>query len=313
MEPLGRSRVRTPAIVLAAGVVLACAGCSADAPVRPAASASPAVTAPLPAEISVEVHQARAELAARIVRVRVTNGGDDDLVVRSVELTGGGWATAATSDGPEEAPPGWTADVPVHLGTPACGSSADEPVVVAIELAHATPPDATPGTSTEEPVVVHLVTDPDDPHGVLARARDEDCAGAAIAAGARVSLDADLEVVEAPEGLRVRMTLRLAPVPGGPRVDVDAVDGTTLLTPVGDPQWHPGLTSATGQPVSAVLEATAARCDPHAVAEDKRGGYLPLRARVDGVEQTVTYVPLPETARAALHEFVARACGWPPD
>jgi len=64
-------------------------------------------------------------------------------------------------------------------------------------------------------------------------------------------------------------------------------------------------------PVTVTLEGRPGRCDPHAVAEDKRGTFLGLRTHVDGVAQHVFYVQLPVESRAALKEYVGEACGWP--
>jgi hypothetical protein len=54
-----------------------------------------------------------------------------------------------------------------------------------------------------------------------------------------------------------------------------------------------------------------ARCDPHAVAEDKVGTLLPVELEVGGATGVVK-VAAPPALRADLYRFVAVACGWPP-
>ena len=62
-----------------------------------------------------------------------------------------------------------------------------------------------------------------------------------------------------------------------------------------------------------MLPVVPSRCDPHAVAEDKRGTFFGVRARVDGVEQPVFYVPASDALRGAVYDLVAESCGWPTD
>jgi hypothetical protein len=63
-------------------------------------------------------------------------------------------------------------------------------------------------------------------------------------------------------------------------------------------------------PTALALEFTAARCDPHAVAEDKRGTFVGAHTTVDGVVQPVDYLAVPDAVVGQVHDFVAAACGW---
>jgi len=311
MEP----RARRPAARVAAALALvglaaglaACEGPSSPPLGAASPSASPsqgvdATPVPLPPGVSVEVGQARVEWGDRIVRVVVANESAVEVVVAAAQITGPRWATPARSLGSATAAPGGSATVRMRLGEPRCEHPAAADVLT-LELGDGASAGAAPRV-----VLAHGIDAAADPDDVLSSRWGEDCAAEAVARGARLSWSPGLEVVE---GARARLTLRLDPVPGGPLVEVQAVDGTTLLSPVGGPQWAPGLSSAAGGPVAATLEATPARCDPHAVAEDKRGAQMPVRASVDGVAQPVFYLPLPDIAREALHAFLGQACGWP--
>jgi len=61
------------------------------------------------------------------------------------------------------------------------------------------------------------------------------------------------------------------------------------------------------QTSAVTLTLVPARCDPHAVAEDKRGTVFPLRVSVDGTSGTV-YVAADAEVKAALYDFVRAAC-----
>ncbi|MDM8084007.1 hypothetical protein QUV83_04420 [Cellulomonas cellasea] len=308
VRPVGSARAVGRVAVVGTALVALLAGCT-----PPAASPSPSPTSqttagptpePLPPGVTVEVRQARVEWADRIVRVRVSNDTADALAVSSAEIAGARWAGPARSLDPVTAGAGGVAEVRVRLGEARCGQAGAADVLTLV--VEADRDDAAP-----RPVAVftHVLDDAADPGGVLTRRWQEDCAAAAVAAGARLSWSPGLEVVEGPAGPLARLTLRLEPVPGGPHVEVAAVDATTLLSPAEGPQWRPALASADGQPVTATLDAVPARCDLHAIAEDKRGWQMPVRASVDGVAQEVFYLPLPDDSRVALPSYLSQACG----
>ncbi|WP_147525154.1 hypothetical protein [Cellulomonas timonensis] len=307
------------AVVAGAGLVAVLAGCTP--PSSPPPTPTSVLTSPpdvprteptpqpqpLPPGVTVEVRQARVEWGDRIVRVRVANDTAEPLVLSSAEIAGPRWTTPARSLDPVAAGAGGAAEIRVRLGEPRC-EQADAVDVLTLAVG-----DADDSEGPTAAVLVHALDAVADPRGVLTARWAEDCAAAAVAAGARLTWSPGLEVVEDPAGLRARLTLRLEPVPGGPRVEVATIDATTLLSPASGTQWHPALASADGGPATATVDAIPARCDPHAVAEDKRGWQMPVRASVDGVAQEVFYLPLPDDGRAALHAFIGQACAWPPD
>jgi len=273
-----------------------------DATVR-AARPSP-LGAHVLAGIDVSVAQARLDRERRVVQVRVANDSAVDVTVVEGRLTTPGAAGIAVSTRGRAVRSGVERDLSVGLGTPRCLGP------------RATAPSGTPQ------VELDLVDDdgrtalwrgtPDDPNGVLDRIHREDCAAVAVASGARLSLDPRVTYSYPGDGRVVgSVTLWLEPVPGGPRVEVVRVDGTTLLTPEGGAaSWPVALDSAVG-PGNVTLAFEPARCDPHAVAEDKRGAFLGVHARVDGVEQEVVHLSPGDTLRGEIHDYVGAACGWP--
>ncbi|MBB2922344.1 hypothetical protein [Cellulomonas cellasea] len=301
---------------LLAGLVLAATGaCSVPgdaSPARPSAASasSTAASAPLPPDVlgalRVEVRQSRTDRAARVVQVAVHNDGTTDLEVVEARLTSPTVEGVAVSEDGRRAPAGTRRDVSVALGAPVCdaGPAAGAGAVgatVRLEVV-----DGAGRRGTRE------VT-PEDPNGHLARIHGEDCAAVAVARGATLTLGAQLVTWQEPDGRWVgTVELTLAPRDGGPEVVVDAVERTVLLDPApGGPQWTAALSTAPGGARTVGLDVVPARCDPHAVAEDKRGTAFGVHARVDGVPQHVFHVTADDDLRGLVHDFVALACGWP--
>lgn len=183
-------------------------------------------------------------------------------------------------------------------------------------------PDAAPsatitlalGEHDELGPVSDVVVDAGDSGGHLARNHAVDCAQAAVAAGARLEVDADVPV-EARDGeLTALVSLRVEPVAGGPEVTIDRLGGTTLME---NPDPSGGASGWVGEDLAGqdsgriILPVVPARCDAHAVGEDKRGTFVPVYASVDGEPQHVIYVPMPDAARADLFAFIADTCDWP--
>ncbi|WP_444664477.1 hypothetical protein ACT17Q_02340 [Cellulomonas sp. CW35] len=227
------------AAVTAAAAACAPAGTSVDEPTAAATTVAPLEDDVL-GGIAVSVAQARLDRERRVVQVRVANGSAVDVTVVEARLTTPGAAGVAISTRGRAVRSGVDRDLSVALGAPRCDGAAA----------------AAGGTTAVE---LDLVDDdgrtgawrgtPDDPNGVLARIHREDCAAAAVASGARLSLDPHVTVGDPGGGGRLTgsVTLRLEPVPGGPRVEVVRVDGTTLLTPLGGAaSWPLALDSAAG-------------------------------------------------------------------
>ncbi|GEA86506.1 hypothetical protein [Cellulomonas cellasea] len=341
---MGRGRTvtvgRRAALVVAGAVVLATTvGCTGDAsPPQPAGlTSSSEGIAPLPPEVlaalRVEVRQSRTDRAARVVQVAVHNDGTTDLDVVGARLTSPTVEGAAVSEDGRRAPAGTRRDLSVALGAPVCdaGAGATPRATAAPDVAGTTGAPDTAGTSgptgtttTADATVRLEVVDeagrrgtlevaPEDPNGHLARIHGEDCAAVAVARGGTLTLGPQLATRQEPDGRWVgTVELTLAPRAGGPEIGVDAVERTVLLDPApGGAQWTAALSTAPGGARTVRLDVVPARCDPHAVAEDKRGTAFGVHARVDGVPQHVFHVTADDDLRGLVHDFVALACGWP--
>ncbi len=278
--------------------VLALAGCTGGSAAEPTAPPTP-IPADVLAGLSVEVRQARSDWALRVVQLRVTNAGPGDVTVTEARLTTPDNEGVATSDRERPVRAGVDRDTSVALGKPVCDAAAG-PARAELDLE-----DDAGRRST-------VVVEPDDPQGHLARIHGEDCAAAAVAAGAALTLADTLPTSDVNGTLAAEVELEVAPVVGGPRVEISGVDGTVLLAPLGGAAgWPTDVDTADGASRTVPLTLVPSRCDPHAVAEDKRGTFFGVHSRVDGVEQPVFYVAAGDQLRGALHEFVGESCGMP--
>ncbi|GAB4086847.1 hypothetical protein GCM10028784_34770 [Myceligenerans cantabricum] len=292
--------------VLVAGVLLA--GCTAtgDGAGRPG---------PVPDDVArdlvVTLQQSRLDYADRVVEIEVTNESTTDLVLLGGALDGGGFGPSAETSGrpfrAETLAVGATRGVFVELGELRCppdpaGDAVGPEPRATVTVARGSRLDHGAPATAEAPV--------SDPGEHLARNLAQGCAAVAVASG-RTLTQADRLRTERRSGETVAViTLTTEPVDGGPDVRITRIDGSTLLDPVRGEAWTG--TDLAGQDDGVVeLSFVPTRCDHHAVSEDKRGTFLPVHTHVDGVEQPVVYVPMPDTAKRDLFEYVADHCGWP--
>jgi len=68
---------------------------------------------------------------------------------------------------------------------------------------------------------------------------------------------------------------------------------------------------AASSPSTIRLLVVPARCDPHAVAEDKRGTFFPLEVQTSEGASGRIYVPVSDEVRASLYEFFGDYCALP--
>jgi hypothetical protein len=163
-----------------------------------------------------------------------------------------------------------------------------------------------PGQSSSQ----ELTLGAGDPFGVLGRNNAELCLAAGAAAVADIALDSSLEVAADSRTAVVRLvvTPKARVDVGAKSLVLDHIQGTTLLAEAPGHPWPTGISiEQGGPPVEWRLWIRPARCDPHAVAEDKVGTLLPLHVRADGREGQMK-VSADAVLRGQLYDFVTRAC-----
>ncbi|MCA5894437.1 hypothetical protein LEP48_13930 [Isoptericola sp. NEAU-Y5] len=294
--------------------VLALGSCTPDA--------EPALPDDVAGGLRVELRQDRTQYADRTAALKVVNGSDASLTLLGGSLSAPGFGPSAPDGEPRARPlaPGSSRDVRIRLGEVDCATAPDAAtatatVRVAVEAADDRVDDDRVdddrvdgdggGTEVEVPVT--------DPFDRLATVHAQVCAERLVATGVRLQVsDVRPRPVAGDDGEEagLRILLDAEPVPGGPTVRIVRISGTTLLAPVSGASAWTGALVEPGAGGRVALDALPARCDPHAVGEDKRGTFLPVVAAVDGVEQPVVYVPMDDGQRAATYDAIHDACGW---
>ncbi len=271
---------------------------SAVASAPSGAATGSALAGPLePDALTAEIRQSRSDWGVRRVQVRLRNKTDAPVDVATAALTTSIAAGRVTSDPTRgrPVPPGRYRDFPVNLGAPVCpaGEAPSSSVVVR--------------TADGQEVALS----PEDPQGHLARINREDCAERQVRDAVRLELGPDVTAEERDGRLVGALTITATVTDAQAEVSITRVDGTVLLSPLDATAWSPtALTTLCTAPTTVVLEFLPGRCDPHAVAEDKRGTFVPVHVTLDGEPQPVVHLTAPDPLRGQIYDHIAAACGW---
>ncbi|WP_458113950.1 hypothetical protein M1D88_07655 [Arthrobacter sp. R1-13] len=285
-------------------------------------SASSAAISGLPA-ISAQINQFRDNYSKQIIEIQLTNNTPEPVTVLDASLHSGLFSAAITWNpdaGGIELPPRQTKSLPAQLPEATCtrgGELTGDPTNVPSDkptLRITTRP-AVPGQATLEPV---------DPHGVLTRNNMEKCVSKAAEAIAEFRPVPELDAAD--KGGTAVVRIRILPKPS-PQADsgstqrageppshqriltIEKIDGTPLIAEEPSQPWPRDVEVREGGPSSELrLVIRPARCDPHAVAEDKVGTLFPLRITVAG-QQGVFKVDAGAELRGRIHDFVTSTCG----
>ncbi|WP_426995824.1 hypothetical protein [Pseudarthrobacter sp. N5] len=322
MTPESRQRRRpVPAapIVVLLLVLLATVGASAACNPVPepgprASTAQPETehAAHLPG-LSAELNQFRDNYGKQIIEVQLTNTLTEPLTVLTAAVSSPLFNSPITWQSMQQGtavPPGQSKSLPAQLPDAVCPDAAQ---------AFADSSDTIPAESV---LVVGLSPDGrrvrvplTDPFGVLVRNNMELCVARAAASTAEFAFSPGLDI--SPDGATavIRLAIRpLAVVPHGNGaaepliITIERVDGTTLIAEDPDLPWPQGTTvSPGGEAAELQLSIRPARCDPHAVAEDKVGTLIPLHVQA-GRLRGILKVQAGTALKAAILDFVAGAC-----
>jgi hypothetical protein len=298
-------RIRRPGLALAAATLTAAlltAGCSgAEGGAEGADGAKDVAT---PAGLSVSVLQYRLDYEIRRIQIKVINDGADPVTVSAARLTSPAFTADAawlSKDRADETmiAPGTATDLPALLAPTNCAGRPALTGSARIDLRLA---DGTIGRTAALPV--------QDPFGSIAKVHSQDCRRAAALAIADLTLVDPLRTTTRDGALLGLLDLKLTPTGAPGSLTVESIGSTTLLSPPAGNLWTVGRTvSAASGPQTVTLQLRAARCDPHAIAEDKRGTVLPLTVRMDGGESGLLSLPADPQLRRQIQSFVHDACG----
>ncbi|WP_043433030.1 hypothetical protein [Paenarthrobacter nicotinovorans] len=263
---------------------------------------SPETTGTNHGPITVEVNQSRDQYGKQAILLQLTNTTDLPLTVTGAQLRStlfNGDISWEPSAGSLELPPHQPKSLPAELPAATCEASESTSAELKAQVTYSAPDKA----SVEED------TSASDPFGVLSRNAGELCLASEAAAVAGIVLDPELEVAADGRTAVVRLVITPAPTTAGKgaeRITIESIDETTLLAQSSEAPWPVNVTVG-GAPQEIPLTVRPARCDPHAVAEDKVGTLLPLRVTV-GDRQGVLKIPASNDLRGRIYDFVTAAC-----
>lgn len=288
-----RSAARTMVVAagLACGLVLA--GCAADG--------GGGGTPTLPAGVSVELQQLRADVAVRQAQVQVTNSSDAPLTVGDVRVEDDrfdGPAVRVVADRVSTIPAGGEVDIRVQLPSVDCTAADDGEARVVLELG-------------EDPRTTEVTASASDPLGFLAPLHARECLRERLTDAAAVAFTG-FEPSAAGEPAALQLTI--APTGEG-AATVVGVKRTNLIDfaglPVEEDAYPVEVDVAAGdtEPIVVDLPLVPFRCDPHAVQEDKRGTIFSVRIELDG-EPGQVEVFVGDDLRGEILSWVADWCGF---
>lgn len=283
---------------LAGSVVLCASGCAAPwgdgstaepAGSRSRADAGPSPAVPSPAAASAQLRQFRRDLTRRVLQVTVT--ARVPLRVTGVGLTVPGFDPLPVTAVDVALPAGATVDLPVAYGPVRCSEAPDA---------------ATATLGTAEGAAVRLEL---EDRGLVERLHTAQCADEQLARQVALSVDGTWTEVQRDGRPLLQGSLVLARQEQDQRVTVTDLGAHIVLTV--RPQQPADLPLALAPDDTTArlpLELVASRCDPHALAENKRMGLLSAYVAVgDRPARRVTVSP-DEASRTRIADFAVRSC-----
>lgn len=310
-RPAGGTGIVTACALAAAVAGLAMTvSCSADTSGTGSPSATASATAlPSPAPVTAEINQLRDNYSRQIIAIELTNTTPGTLTVYGASLATPLFAGTIGWPAPPggiDLPPGQAKILPAQLGAPECGlhdGASDEAPALVLRLAAGPGPEST--ATVRAP----------DPYGVLSRNNAEMCLAQATAVVAGIRLDPELEVAAGGQSAVMRLTITPRSTPGAVNpgttgsLTINRIDPTTLLEEDPSAPWPRSVSVSTGGESQQLrLGIRPARCDPHAVAEDKVGTLLPLRVSAGG-RDGILKIDAGALLRGRIYEFITAACG----
>lgn len=265
---------------------------------------SPAATptgAHLPDGVTVELRQSRADVAGRQAAVRVINGSRETISIGAVSVDDPRFEEPAARivDRTSSVAPGVSVDVRVQLADVACDVAPDSAATATLAFVVAG-------------VAGSAVLPIDDPVPFVEALHVRECLHERVLQAAAIDLGA---FSPSPSGEPGALELAIEPH-AEPDVAVRLVGirETNLLTFAGLGEagifdLDLDLATAGTAPITVTLPLRPARCDPHAVLEDKRGTVFRLLVDIDGDEGSFD-LAASEELRGQLLEWVAAWCGF---
>lgn len=259
---------------------------------------SPAPEPVAPPGVSVSLLQSRGDVAVALVAIKVRNDGEAPVRVASVSYRDPRFASVPEWVGASDIPAGRARDLRVEVPPPACDqddSNGTGTALVRFQTAN--------GAVEKE----YEVTDPLD---FVSTYFEAACFAERVASAGSLELE---RVTTQQQDSGEVAVMRLKVTAGGAdAIRVGPVRATVLLSPEsGGLEWPLDATVAPGTSQTFDLPTVPARCDPHAVAEDKVGTRFRVGVTILA-ETPVTgdvMVIADDAQRAQLYGYIRRFCG----
>lgn len=268
-----------------------------------ATGCAPVATEPVATEpdtISVDVIQGRTDRDARVIVLDVTNTGETPIQLVEARLDTPQFVEPAVWNRGTTLAPGLTVSLRAPLAEPVCPVAEGAEPVVTVDFLDSAGAAHTQVVSPTQSTDVLAIIERDDCIAVLAAKIADIRVSESVTWTPGAHLPAALQLVASPTGtgaleiVEARSTILLQIVDGsGERVSalpvaatVDADSGDQTIT----------------------LDLVPSRCDPHAIAEDKRGTIMIVAVRLDDGAEGVVYVRSSDAVKAELFEFITDFC-----
>lgn len=249
---------------------------------------------PLPDGVVMHVDQTRLERKTRHVFLRVENNTKRSMTITGFVLDSPRFKQV-TWKGDEPIGPGQETDLEFTIPPSHCGKDLDASVRLTYRI-----------NDSDERESVGKADDPYEQIGLL-MARD--CARTTLAEAAVLGVGSPRVVGSGPTSV---LHLPITLTPTGDRDDVrfGGFESTPLFRQADDSPVGVDEPISSTEPTRLDMSVVPARCDPHALAEDKVGRLFGMRVIAPGLaKDTSFYLPLDRAQREALYGYFRTRCG----
>lgn len=280
-------RLRSLALVAAlATVPLVLVGCATPAP-------APAI----PDGLAVSIKQGRLDVVAGRLVVRFENQGTTPVTIASFAVRTPTFGAGLERSEPIELAADDAVDIRLDLPASDCEA---EPGPVEVDLSLRTVDGEVEGRVAA-----------DDPFDTVARVNAADCLRESVASVAALVMPEHLRATGAGAERRAFIDVRVEPVASADgSMRIERIFGTTLLNAEDGIDWTLGVDVNAGDaPFTISLPVRPARCDAHAIADDKRGTILPFEVATDDGRSGRLDVPAADGLKSELYAYYGERCG----
>lgn len=252
-------------------------------------------TTPLPDGVVAHIDQSRVERKGREVFLRVHNGTNKTITIEKFRLTSPRFATVDWT-GEEPIGPTYEADLELDMPHGTCGTAIDARVTFTYRIGD--------GDLQRSTAVA------DDRYGNAALFADRDCAQSTLSKAADIEVG-EPRVVGTGATSVLQLPVTLTPTGKGAGVRFGGFGSTVLFAQAPDSPTDVDVPLDAGDPATVqTMAVVPARCDPHALAEDKVGTLFPVRVLGSTLPDDASFfLPVTNQQRSAFFAFFRTYCG----